>query len=278
MPVLYSWPSNGSVILYSHDSSNAEVSGAHFMNFLKDVVAVSGADTVAVIAHSMGTRTLTVALNEIGARMSSTDRPLIKEIILAAPDVDRDQFLNVAEAVGRTGLRITLYASKNDRALQVSKAINGFPRLGDATDGVTVFKGGDSIDASVAGDDVLAHSYHGETNVLLDLHNVILNGSPPEKRFGLLSQGSPPSKYWVMRPGLEIARPQASVRFIARSVAGVRTTPILADCLAQRRIPLEIGIGLYIIQRGKEAPRWSRSKTTSTWPPWPTSSRRRRSR
>ncbi len=199
VPILYSWPSNGEAILYTHDVNNAEASVAHLKAFLKDVAARSGAESITIIAHSMGSRTLTTALNEVGLEMREGDGPVVKEIVLAAPDIDRDVFLNVVEAVRRTAERVTLYASSRDKVLQISMALNGFPRLGDATNGVVVFNGGDSIDASAVGGDILAHSYFGETSVLADLYALILHGFPPDKRFGLLSQGTPPDRYWIMR-------------------------------------------------------------------------------
>ena len=194
-----SGPSNGEAILYTHDVNNAEASVAHLKAFLKDVAARSGAESITIIAHSMGSRTLTTALKEVGLEMRAGDGPVVKEIILAAPDIDQDVFLNVVEAVRRTAERVTLYASSRDKALQVSMALNGFPRLGDATNGVVVFNGGDSIDASVVGDNILAHSYFAETSVLADLHALIVHGFPPDKRFGLLSQGTPPNRHWIMR-------------------------------------------------------------------------------
>jgi esterase/lipase superfamily enzyme/predicted chitinase len=200
VPILYSWPSKGEAILYSHDANNAEASAADFKRFLVQVVKRSGAQSITVIAHSMGNRTLTAALNEIGLGMQPGEHSLVREIVLAAPDIDRDVFLHIADAVKRTAGRITLYASSRDKALHISKAINGFIRLGDASDGVTVFRGADSIDASVVGDDILAHSYYGQTDLLADLHYLLKNGLPPDERFGLLSQGELPNRFWLMRP------------------------------------------------------------------------------
>jgi esterase/lipase superfamily enzyme len=199
VPILYSWPSEGETILYTHDANNADASVAHLKSFLLDVAARSGAQSITIIAHSMGTRALANALNEVGLQMREDDKPAIREIILAAPDIDRTVFLNIAAAVKRTADRITLYASSRDKALQISMALNGFPRLGDANGGITTFAGGDSIDASIVGDDILAHSYYGETSVLSDLYSLMLHGFPPAKRFGLLSHGDPPDQHWIMR-------------------------------------------------------------------------------
>lgn len=199
VPVLYSWPSNGKTLLYTHDATNSEASAAHLKAFLIDVAARSGAESITIVAHSMGNRPLTAALNEIGLEMRAGDGPLVKEIVLAAPDIDRTVFLNVAEAVRRTGERITLYASRHDKALKLSMALNGFPRLGDATNGVVIFDGGDSIDASTVGGDILAHSYYVGVSVLTDLYSLIIHGDPPDKRFGLLAQGAPPNRFWTIR-------------------------------------------------------------------------------
>lgn len=199
LPILFSWPSNGEVIRYTHDVSNADISFAHFKSFLKELSKESGAESIVLIAHSMGNRVLAAALNEIGLEMRSSDGPIIQEIILAAPDIDRELFLSIGDAVKRTGERITLYSSSRDRALQVSKALNGFPRLGDAVEGAMAIDGVDVIDASAVGADVLAHSYYGETSVLADIFTLITDGSPPAKRFGLLSHGTPPDQYWIMR-------------------------------------------------------------------------------
>lgn len=199
VPIMFSWPSEGKVISYTHDATNAEVSAGFFKSFLKDVTQRSGAESLIVIAHSMGNRVLTMALKEIGLAMQDNEGPLVKEIILAAPDIDKDIFKQAAGAVMRTCGHATLYASNRDIALKASIAVNGFPRAGDASDGVVIIGGMDSIDASVVGEDLLAHSYYGEANVLSDMHSIITRGDPPNKRFGMFAVGAPPDRFWRIR-------------------------------------------------------------------------------
>lgn len=198
VPILFSWPSKGLAVPYTHDGTNAEVSATVLKGFLRDVAARSGADTLVVVGHSMGGRALSLALRDIGLEMREGDGPVVNEIVLAAPDIDRGLFLDIAAAVSRTGQRTTLYASDTDRALQVSKWVNGYRRLGDVRDGIATWAGADSIDASVVGDDILAHSYIGQTDVLNDLYYLI-NGALPADRFGLLAEGEPPEQHWIMR-------------------------------------------------------------------------------
>ena len=119
---------------------------------------------------------------------------------MAAPDIDLKLFTNISTSVVKTGQRTTLYASGNDKALQASRKFNGFVRLGDVAGGIAIFNGGDSIDASTVGDDILSHSYFGGPTILSDLYALIVQGSPPAKRFGLLAKGSPPDIYWELRP------------------------------------------------------------------------------
>ncbi|HWR77215.1 MAG TPA: alpha/beta hydrolase [Thiobacillus sp.] len=198
-PILFSWPSKGNPIPYTHDGNNADASVAFLKTFLKDVAQRSGAKSLTVIAHSMGNRLLTTALKEIGLAMQSGEGPIVREIILAAPDIDRDVFEQAAEAVMRTGGRVTLYASDRDKALKASIAKNGYPRAGDASNGVLIIKGMDSIDASEVGEDLLAHSYVGQTSALMDLHAIITRGDSPAKRFGLSVVGKPPKRFWRIR-------------------------------------------------------------------------------
>jgi esterase/lipase superfamily enzyme len=67
------------------------------------------------------------------AREKPTRRSRIKEIVLAAPDIDGDVFKrDIAPALAEIGKPITLYASEDDRALIASREVHGAGRAGDA--------------------------------------------------------------------------------------------------------------------------------------------------
>jgi esterase/lipase superfamily enzyme len=135
VPILYSWPSKGGLFGaadYFHDAADSEASGGgHLRAFLNDVARLSGAASITVVAHSMGTRALATALSHIGLGMPPDAKPLVKEIILAAPDIDRDVFLNIADAVTRAGERTTMYASDRVRirSRQSATSVKGRERL-----------------------------------------------------------------------------------------------------------------------------------------------------
>jgi len=199
-PILVSWPSNGSVLQYAGDSNNAEWSIGHLKTFLAEIATQSGATNIHLIAHSMGNRVLIGALERLAANPAFAMAPKFTHVVLTAPDIDADLFRQLAATIQKTAARVTLYASSNDRALQISKKINGYPRAGDAGPSIVVLPGLDTIDASSVDTDFLGHSYYGDNrSILSDLFNLIRTGSPPESRFGLRA-GVGPEKYWIFAP------------------------------------------------------------------------------
>ena len=198
-PILYSWPSNGSVLDYSGDVNNSEWSMDHLRFFLGELVARSGAQSVYLVAHSMGNRVLVGALARLAADSQFAALPRFTHLVLTAPDIDVGVFRQLAAAFTVTARRTTLYVSANDKALQLSKKINGYPRAGDAGPGVVVLSGIDTIDVSDVDSDLVGHSYYGDNrSVLSDMFN-LLRGQPPP-RFGLKEMIIGAVKYWKFVP------------------------------------------------------------------------------
>jgi esterase/lipase superfamily enzyme len=121
-----------------------------------------------------------------------------QEIILSAPDIDAEVFLRLAAHIKTAGQRVTLYASKHDRALQMSKYFNGYPRAGDATDEVIVVPGIDSIDASAVDTSLMGHSYYGGSRSVLDDIFYLIRGLRVSERAGI--RASNDGRYWVFQP------------------------------------------------------------------------------
>jgi len=146
-PVFYSWPSEAYEVpdfyrqylwlsfvrAYFTDEQNVEWAQTDLKNFLNDFFEKSDAQNIYLIAHSMGSRALTRAIADILAEKPSI-KPRLKEIILAAPDIDADVFRrDIASALSVQENPITtLYASSKDKALALSKGIHGYPRAGDS--------------------------------------------------------------------------------------------------------------------------------------------------
>lgn len=131
-PMLYSWPSAATVPGYAADESSAEWTRSHLVNLLLELRARSGAEVIHVIAHSMGARVFSSAVAEISKTQPAGTTPILNQIVLAAPDIDRDVFKrDIAPRFASVAERVTIYASSDDRAIQSSKLFHSYPRLGE---------------------------------------------------------------------------------------------------------------------------------------------------
>jgi esterase/lipase superfamily enzyme len=194
VPVLYSWPSNGTLLAYPRDEESAHLTEAHLRGFLHGILTKTAATNVHLIAHSLGCRALTEVLKTF---VAETNRPLFGEVVLAAPDVNRVEFMqDVAQALPRVARRVTLYASSADKALHASRSFHRYARAGDVATEPTVCRGIDTIDASDADKDLLGHNYLVKSRaVIADIADVICRSIPPEQR-NLTRQYSNGLEYW----------------------------------------------------------------------------------
>ncbi len=189
---LYSWPSGGTLQGYTYDRESAAQAEPYLRKFLKLVSDETGAKKLSVIAHSMGNQPLLRVLQDL--KRSLPEGVLISQLILAAPDVDRDSFENIVTSIKGIAEGITLYAAANDTALQVSRQVNGgVPRAGDVPEsGPIVIDGIDTIDATATSMDSVGinHSGYAENNALLqDIGKLIGEGvRPPEVRLPTLER------------------------------------------------------------------------------------------
>jgi esterase/lipase superfamily enzyme len=191
---LYSWPSGGGLIGYGYDRESAIQAEPYLKEFLDLLVRKTGARSVSVIAHSMGNLPLLHVLRELGPALPEGVR--FNELILAAPDVDRDVFANLAAGIKPYGRGITLYCSSNDRAMSASRRFaGGVPRAGDVpAEGPVIIAGIDTIDVTATSTDLLAlnHSTYAEKSALLnDIGLLLQTGErPPERRIPILRKVS----------------------------------------------------------------------------------------
>jgi esterase/lipase superfamily enzyme len=196
-PILYSWPSQGGLLGYTVDETNVVWTVPHLKQFLVDVSRRSGAESIHLIAHSMGNRALTSALRELCYELDAAC-PKFHEVVLTAPDVDADVFRDLAPAVLKTARRVTLYASSNDEALQLSKRVHGYARAGESGAQLVVVPGMDTIDVSAVDTSFLGHSYYGNNRtVLADLFELLGPEKPPAERKALRVARLGQLPYWV---------------------------------------------------------------------------------
>lgn len=194
VPILYSWPSHGRTLAYVADTAVVRLSGRRLAGFLDDLVDKSGATTIHIIAHSMGNRAMTDALEILALKrqIDSGDDPLFGQVVFAAPDVDAGLFTEMIRTIRPIARRLTLYASEQDWALVSSRKLHGnAPRAGQGGVDTLASADIDSIDMSELGEDMLAHSYFADDNsALADMVALFWRNAGPERRCGLEKAGA----------------------------------------------------------------------------------------
>ncbi len=199
-PIFYSWPSQGEIADYTVDENNIDWTAPHLKEFLSMVAAESGAQKVHLIAHSMGNRAMTDALQVIVNERRLGGSPMFNQVVLAAPDIDAEIFKrDIAPRIQKVAERVTLYASSNDKALLVSKRIHGAPRAGDVESGIITLPGIDTIDASLVDTSLVGHSYYGDNRSIISDMCLLLNLKLPPDRRNLLPKDVEGGRYWAVK-------------------------------------------------------------------------------
>lgn len=194
---MFSWPSKNALNEYMADEETVRSSVTDLREFLTAVLDSTQASRVSIIAHSMGTRLLTAVLREFAANPPSH---MPAEIILAAPDISAEEFKReIAPRILSPSYRISVYTARKDRALQSSKRMHSYLRLGEGGPRVFQLEGFDKIDASEVDLDLLGHGYYAQTaKVLKDLAAVVRDGWDPKRR-GLTAYGRYKSTWMLTR-------------------------------------------------------------------------------
>jgi len=196
----FSWPSSAGFLNYTQDETSIKKSKPVIKEFIINLINNAEIDKLYIIAHSMGTRGVTEALGEIFEENPSLTSK-IDETILAAPDIDAQIFKDqIANKILNKGVRFTVYASNDDKALKGSKKIHKFPRLGDSGGGLVILEGLQTIDATGKDAGFADHAYFAENNsVLSDIWYLINNDLSAEERFGLRQVKKGSNKYYKFR-------------------------------------------------------------------------------
>ena len=199
VPMLFSWPSAGKMSYsnYLGDRKRSLEAAPYLTEFLDLLTSEPLQVTrVNIIAHSMGNRVLTEALEDYAANyLKAHPKQNIEfRIVLAAADVERDVFDLVAANIGDLQPNVTIYTSDNDRALEASKLINRLnpfektiPRLGD-TDGNKPYIREDlgfvTVDATPVATELfgLGHGYYSDNPFILNDIRCAMSDTPTTAR------------------------------------------------------------------------------------------------
>jgi esterase/lipase superfamily enzyme len=129
-PVLFTWPSRGSIFAYNYDKESTNYSRDALEDMLQRLAKDPAVGEVTIMAHSMGSWLTVEALRQMAIRDGRVASK-IQNVILASPDLDVDVFGRQLAALGQQHPRFTLFVSRDDRALGISRRISGnIDRLG----------------------------------------------------------------------------------------------------------------------------------------------------
>ena len=138
-PVLFTWPSRGSVFAYGYDRESANYSRDALEDLLRWLSKNPQVGEVTLLAHSMGNWVALEALRQMAIRDGRV-APKIRNVILAAPDVDFDVAREQIATMGTQKPNFTLLVSENDRALAASQKVWGAPRLGEINSNIEPYR------------------------------------------------------------------------------------------------------------------------------------------
>lgn len=135
VPVLFSWPSRGSVTAYGYDRDSANFSRDGMQSVLQTLAREPNLGGVDIFAHSMGNWLTLETLRQIAIANDVKTLGRLQSVVLAAPDVDMDVFRTQIARLAMLKGKIMLFASRDDYALQTSRHLFGDKiRAGENTD------------------------------------------------------------------------------------------------------------------------------------------------
>ncbi|QPB20052.1 alpha/beta hydrolase [Rhizobium sp. 007] len=129
-PVVFTWPSRGSIFDYNYDKESTNYSRDALEELLRRTAQNPAVSDITIMAHSMGTWLTVEALRQMSIRDGHVASK-INNVILASPDLDVDVFGRQFVSLGEERPHFTIFVSRDDRALALSRRISGnVDRLG----------------------------------------------------------------------------------------------------------------------------------------------------
>jgi esterase/lipase superfamily enzyme len=129
-PILFTWPSRSSIFEYGYDKESTNFSRDALEETLRRIASDPGVGEITVMAHSMGAWLVMETLRQMAIRDGGVTAK-VPNVILASPDLDVDVFATQWRDIGQPRPRLTVFVSRIDTALKVSRRLAGnVDRLG----------------------------------------------------------------------------------------------------------------------------------------------------
>ena len=142
MFIAYAWPSTPSRWAYFADIETAELTAHNLRLFLKYLAKETEAERIHIIGYSAGTRVVVATLTQLALLHGELDKSSIRNklrighVILVGSDVDRKLFgAYMVDGLLKVPETLSVYVSKSDRALGMSRWLFQRDRLGQMWQG-----------------------------------------------------------------------------------------------------------------------------------------------
>ena len=201
--IVFSWPSRNTVAGYMADRENIEWATPYLKQLIQGIATRFPSKKIHLVAHSLGNLALFKTVIDLHESRYFGDNWPIGELVLLAPDYDREIFLNeTASILAAVPSRVSLYVSSDDIPLMASAQVFHYPRLGDSRVGPPVFDGIETIDVSDAVNVTAGHGYYeASKETIEDLHWLINRGIGAADRPTLKSDQTENGQfYWRLVP------------------------------------------------------------------------------
>jgi esterase/lipase superfamily enzyme len=200
LSVLFTWASRGKVTDYVYDKESAYLARDSFIALLQKLKREYGIEQIIVLAHSMGN---VIALDALANDAQTSDPVKIARLVMAAPDVDSDQFKVLAPEAKAIVGGMTLYVSSADRAMALSRRLaGGMPRAGDVpAGGPIILPNVETIDVTAVGDDIFGlnhNAFAASRDVMEDISAMFRLNLPSPRLAQIRAVPAPPAppRYW----------------------------------------------------------------------------------
>ena len=132
--LLFDWPGDhfGALGVYKNAHETATVSGPYLGQLLAEIIREIQPKTLSLVSSSLGCQVTCKAFEWMYGQKDLVDGgPKISHVVLAAPDVSRNEFNNkFKDEIAALADKVTVYVSSNDKALLVARIVDLEKKLG----------------------------------------------------------------------------------------------------------------------------------------------------
>ncbi len=197
--VFADWGSHGMAVGYRADELAARRNTPAFAGLIADLHRAIPDRAINVFAHSMGAR---VAAGAMASCASAADGShLVDEAVFAAPDLALPDYQRAITRTPEPVGHVTIYTSRDDRALAASELMHLHHRLGQVALWRHMIAHTDVVDASAADHVADGHGYAiHDPRVMHDIESVLLDAPVPHPGW-TRGNGMP----WILDPEKSVA-------------------------------------------------------------------------